>query len=166
MTLLRRHKTAVLVVAVAVAAFGASIAFARPGHHPSAMPSPPNDLPYTLVSYSTADAVSAFSAVGVRLTPRSKSAAGTTLGSRGDVLEVDVFGFPQRVKAAGFHDYLMLSGHYVRFPRTCGTALPAAERWKGNLRVVVDCTKAVGASAGWLRRAERALSRLKRSGER
>jgi hypothetical protein len=161
MTLLRAHQAAVLVVALAVAAVGAALAFARPGYHHSVIVSPPNDLPYTSVSYSTADAVSAFAAAGVRLTPRSRSVAITTLGSRGDALEVDVFGDPQRVKAAGFHDYLPLNGHYVHFPQTCGTALPDAERWKGNVRVIVHCTTATGASAAWLRRTKRALAHLR-----
>lgn len=159
MRILRVHQTAVLVIALAVAAFGAAFAFARPAYHPSVMPRP-NDLPYTSVSYSRADAVLAFAAVGVRLTPRSKSGTITTLGSRGDALEVDVFVDPQRVKAAGFHDYVPLNGHYVHFPRTCGTALPDAERWKGNVRVIVHCTSATGASAASLRRAEQALARL------
>lgn len=166
MTLLRGHQTTVLAVALVVAAFGAALAFARPGYHPSVMPSPPDDLPYSSASYSTSNAVLAFAAVGVRLTPRSKSPAVTTLGSRGDVLEVDVFGDPQRVKAAGFHDYLPLNGHYVHFPRTCGIALPDAERWEGNVRVVVHCTAATGASAAWLGRTERALARLARGGRR
>lgn len=159
MTILRVHQTAVLVVALAVGAFGAAFAFARPAYHPSLMPRP-NDLPYTSVSYSRADAIQAFAAVGVHLTPRSKSEIITTLGSRGDALEVDVFGDPQRVKAAGFHDYLPLNGHYVHFPRTCGTSLPNAERWKGNVRVIVNCTSATGASPAWLRRIEWALARL------
>jgi hypothetical protein len=160
MTLLRAHQTAALAIALAVAAFGAALAFARPGYHHSVMSSRPNDLPYSFVSYSRADAVVAFAAVGVRLTPRSKSAVITTLGSRGDALEVDVFGDPQRVKAAGFHDYLPLNGRYVHFPRTCGTALPDAERWKGNVRVIIQCTAATGGSAAWLRRTEQALARL------
>ena len=40
MTLMRAHKTAMLVIALAVAAFGAALAFARPGYHPAVMPSP------------------------------------------------------------------------------------------------------------------------------
>jgi hypothetical protein len=159
MTILRVHQTAVLVVVLGAGAFGAAFAFARPAYHLSVMPRA-NDLPYASVQYSRADAIQAFAAVGVRLTPRSKSGIITTLGSRGDALEVDVFGDPQRVKAAGFRDYLPLNGRYVHFPRTCGTALPDAERWKGNVRVIVHCTAATGASAAWLRWTERALARL------
>ena len=155
-----------LAIALVVAAFGAAFAFARPGYHASVVTSPPNDLPYSSALYSTSNAVQAFAAVGVRLTPRSKSPTVTTLGSHGDVLEVDVFGDPQRVKAAGFHDYLPLNGHFVHFPRTCGTPLPDAERWKGNVRVIVHCTAATGASAAWLGRTERALARLAHGGQR
>jgi hypothetical protein len=64
------------------------------------------------------------------------------------------------VKTAGFHDYLPLNGHYVHFPRTCRSAGGAAERWKGNVRVMIHCTAAAGASAAWLRRAQRALAGL------
>jgi len=160
MTLLRTHWAAVLVAALAVTALTAVFAVAGTGNHPSVAHARPNHLPYTVVSNSTADAILAFAAAGVRLTPRSKSATITTLGSRGDALEVDIFGDPQRVEAAGFHDYLLLNGHSVHFPRTCGTAMHYAERWKGNIRVIAHCTAARGASAAWLRRAERALARL------
>lgn len=121
---------------------------------------PPSDLPYQVVSYSQADAVSAFAAVGLRLKPKSKAGAITTLGSRGDALEVDVFGEPQQVKAAGFHDYVLSKGRYVHLPRTCSTGLVAAERWKGNLRVVVRCIGARRAGASLLGRVDRALARL------
>jgi hypothetical protein len=73
---------------------------------------------------------------------------------------VDVFGDPQKVEAAGFHDYLPSNGRYVHFPRTCGTSLADAERWRGNVRVIVSCGAAAVASAEWLRRADRALALL------
>jgi hypothetical protein len=160
MTLMRTHQIAALVVALVVAAIAATFAFALPNAHLTRTSSPPNDLPYTSVSYSASGASAAFAAVGVRLTSRSKSSAITTLGNRGDALEVDVFGDPQRVKAAGFHDYLPFNGRYVHFPRTCGAGLPDAERWAGNLRVVVHCSAATGGSITWLRLANEALARL------
>jgi len=154
---MRTRLTTVLIIVVGLAALAAAFAFARPSSTPTAA-LPPDDLPYTSVSYSRADAVVAFAAVGVRLTPRSKSVVITTLGNRGDALEVDIFGDARQVKASGFYDYLPLNGRYVHFPRTCGTAIGDAERWKGNVRVIVDCTAA--APAAWLRRAQRALARL------
>lgn len=160
MTFMRTHHTAALVIAVVAAAFTATFAFARPTYQSRAMSSPPNDLPYTSVSFTSADAVAAFAAVGLGLTPRSTSPTVKTFGDHGDSFEVDVFGNPQRVKAAGFHDYVVLNGHYVHLPRTCGTAVPKAERWKGNVRVIVTCTTAAGLPSDSLRRADRALARL------
>jgi hypothetical protein len=161
MRLFRGHLAAVLVVALAVAAFGTAFAFVRPVYRPSAVPSVPDDLPYSSVSYSARDAVSAFAAAGLRLTLRSTSPAITTLGGRGDTLEVDIFGNSQEVKAAGFHDYVPLNGHYVHLPRTCRTALPDAERWSGNVRVVVHCNAVGGAAGPLLRRSQQALASLK-----
>jgi hypothetical protein len=153
--LLRAHRTAVAGLVVAAFALGAVFAFVRPKTHPSVTASPPRDLPYRSATYSTADAIQAFAAVGVRLSPRSKSATITTLGNRGDTLEVDVFGDARRVTAAGFHDYLFVNGRYTRFPRACGTARLEAERWRGNVRVIVRCTPAAR-----LRHVERALALL------
>ena len=159
MTLLRAHQAVVAVAVLAVAALGAAFfALTRPANHQSA--TPPSDLPYTAVSYSTSDALHAFAQVGVRLSPRSKTpTVVTTVGNRGNSLEVDVFGDPQKVRASGFHDYLPSHGHYVHFPSTCGTGLPDAEIWKGNVRVVVHCG-AAAPSAAWLQRAHHALDGL------
>ena len=123
-------------------------------------PPPDNDLPYTDGSYSPREARRAFAAEGIRLTPRSRSATVTTLGNRGDVLEVDTFGDPDQVKRSGFYDDTVIDGHYARFPRTCGQGSPTAARWHGNVRVIVSCPAAGTAASAWLRRVERALARL------
>lgn len=162
MTLLRGHLTAVLAVTLAFGAFGAAFALARPTARPS-IPSAPSDLPYSTVSHSNRDAVSAFAAAGVRLIPRSKSPAVTTFGTGNDTLEVDVFGEPQQVKAAGFHDYILVDGQYVHFSRTCGHGASSAERWKGNVRVIVRCAASNSASsaAALAQQAEEGLANLK-----
>ncbi len=161
MGLLRGHLPAVAVVAAALAATAAAFAFARPEYHRT-VSEPPADhgLPYTRATYTAADARRAFAAVGVELGQRSRSAIVTTLGSAGDVLEVDAFADRERVERAGFWDYLVVDGRYVHFARDCRSSIPDAERWRGNVRVVVSCMRAGGQADAWLRRAERALAGL------
>jgi hypothetical protein len=166
--LVRGHLAVVSVVALAAAAVGAVFVFARPAYHPHVTPEPPDHgLPYTTVSYSAADAQRAFAAEGIALTPRSHGSAMTTLGNRGDILEVDAFGERAKVEASGFWDYTTdAAGGYVHFPRDCASGTPGApgsydaELWHGNIRVIVSCDTAGKAGAAWLRRARRALARL------
>jgi hypothetical protein len=161
MSLLRAHQLAIAVVAVALAAVGAVFVFARPTYHPYVIPGKlDNALPFTAVSYTAADARRAFAAEGIRLTERSKSPTSTTIGNRGDILEVDAWGDPDKVKASGFHDYIVVNGQYAHIPRVCGSGTPDAERWRGNIRVVVSCTRAGAASGAWLGRVQRALAHL------
>ena len=164
MSWLSRHLVAVAIVGVAVASMGAIFAFARPTYHPVVMPPPPSDLPYTAVTYTVADVRRAFADENLRLAPhvpRSESPGITTLWNRAFVLEVDRFGDPQQVKQSGFHDYFtIVNGRWVKAPRTCQPGATAAERWRGNVRVIVSCTRAGDASSTWLRRAEHALARL------
>jgi hypothetical protein len=93
--------------------------------------------------------------------PKSSASWVTTIGTPDDVLEVDAFGKPARVERFGAPDYITDSaGRYVHIPRDCTSGLPTAERWRGNIRVVISCTKA-GSSAGtWLSRVEHVLARL------
>jgi hypothetical protein len=158
---LRSHLLAAGIVAVAVAAAGAVLAFARPTAHPYVIPPPPDHgLPYTVVSYTAADVRRAFAAEGIRLTPRSQFPTVTTIGNRDDILEVDAFGDRKKVEQSGFWDYAVENGKYVHFPRVCGSTIPDAERWHGNVRVIVKCRAAGAASGAWLRRVDRALARL------
>jgi hypothetical protein len=116
-------------------------------------------LPYTQASFTAADARHAFGAEGVELSVRSRSVVMTTLGNPGDVLEVDAFADRRTVERSGFHDVTVSDGRRVPFARDCSSSVPA-ERWRGNIRVLVDCARARSAGPGWLLRVERALSRL------
>ncbi len=143
-----------------MAATVAVFTVARPAYREAVAMAPDDDLPYTEVVFTSADAKRAFAAENITLTSRSRSAWITTLGNRGDVLAVDTFGDPERVKQAGFHDYTLVDGRYVRFPRNCEAGSGAAALWRGNVRVTVNCIAAAGASGTWLRRAKQALARL------
>jgi hypothetical protein len=153
-----------LVIIIAVATVAAAVGFfvvARPQYHPQVMSPPPDHgLPYTVAAYTAADATRAFAREGIALTPRSHSATVTTLGNHGDILEVDAFADRELVEKSGFYDYATSGGRYVHFPRSCGTAIPDAERWRGNVRVIVSCTAAGSDAESWLRSVERALARL------
>jgi hypothetical protein len=146
---------------VGALALGGVLVFAGPTARTSALPLPPDHgLPYTRAAYSVSEVRAAFAAGGVPLAVRARSAAATTLGSRGDVLEVDTFADAGTVGRTGFWDYTVVDGRYVHFPRACGTAVPDAERWQGNVRVVLSCARAGSAARAWLRRVDRALARL------
>jgi hypothetical protein len=161
---LSRHLIAVAIVGVAVASVGAVFAFARPAYRPYVMPSAPKDLPYTAVTYTVADVRQAFAADDLHIGLNRSTAGGvgiTSFSAQSDVLEVDVFGDPQQVKDSGFSDYFtFVDGHWVKAPRTCGPGDRNAERWHGNVRVIVSCARAGSASKTWLRRVELALGRL------
>jgi hypothetical protein len=83
------------------------------------------------------------------------------LSTKNLVVEVDAFGAPEKVIASGFSDYITFSdGRWVRTPRTCGTGARLAERWRDNIRVIVNCAIAGSSSSSWLRRVSFALARL------
>ena len=161
MRLLRAYPLSGLVVVLSVAAVGAFFAFARPAYHPESPPAPPDHgLPYTKVSYTAAEAKRAFAAEGIALTLRSQQPGiVTTLGNEGDVLEVDAFGDANRVRRSGFSDYTSVNDRFVHFPHACRPGVVDAERWRGNVRVIVACAASPNPNA-WLRRAARALGRL------
>jgi len=159
--LLRGHLPAASIVVAAVAAVGVFLLVGRPTYERQVMPSPPDHgLPYTFVTYTLGDARRAFAAEGITLTRRSRSAVITTLGSRGDILEVDIFAEREKVERSGFFNYTLVNGEYAPFPSTCDAEGGSAARWRGNVRVVVSCSAAGGDAASWLRQVDRALAHL------
>ena len=120
---------------------------------------PRGGLPYSKASFTAADAKRGFAGEGIDLSVRSRSVLMTTLGNRGDVLEVDAFGDRNAVERSGFRDVTVANGRRVPFARDCSSPVPA-ERWRGNIRVLVDCARAGAAAPVWLSRVERALNRL------
>jgi hypothetical protein len=157
--LLRGHLLAVSIVVVAVMAVGLFFVVARPTYERRMQPGPPDHgLPYTVASYTAADARRAFAEEGIALTTRLRSATVTSLGN--DVLEVGAFGERAEVERTGFYNYTQVDGEYVPFPATCEGGSRVAALWRGNVRVVVSCTIAGADASRWLRRAERALARL------
>src|SRR4051794_5877287 len=161
MSLLRSHPLVVGLVAATAGAMVAVFMLARPSYEPETAPAPPdNDLPYTAVKYDVADALRAFAVQDIALVVRSRAATTTTLGNADDLLEVDVFGDPEEVKASGFYDYTVENGRYVPFAKTCSPGTSTAERWHGNVRVIVNCSAAGAAAGRWLRQVNQAFARL------
>jgi hypothetical protein len=157
----RRHTWPVAVVAAALAMFAVVMTGARPSYHASRRQPPHEQLPYSAVRYSAQDSKRAFARTGIRLVPKSSASRVTTLGTSGDLLEVDAFGEPARVERFGTPDYITDSaGNYVHIPRKCTSGLPTAERWRGNIRVVISCTKAGSSAGAWLSRVDHALAHL------
>lgn len=164
-----RHVVAVAVLGVAVAVMSGVFAFARPTYHPYVMPTPPNDgLSYTKVTYSAKDVKHAFAVSGIKLlgapanAPRpAHPAPMVDFHDQDIVVEATVFGNRKAVDASGFSDYnTFVNGRWSLAPKTCVADATNAERWRGNVRVIVSCTRAGGASDEWLRRVTLALSRL------
>jgi hypothetical protein len=145
----------------AVAAVGAAFAIARPTHRYD-MPSPPGDgLSYTKVTFTRADAIHAFAAQGIHLLRGGAQPGMKDAHSRDLVVEVTVFGDRKTVDASGFSDYYtFVNDHWSLAPKSCVAGAKNAERWRGNVRVIVSCTRAGGAPNTWLRRAALALGRL------
>jgi hypothetical protein len=164
MQLVRGHLFSVCVIAAAAVAAAGVFTFARPTYHPYVMPTPPHDLPYASATYTAADVSRAFAAVGIKLEahgPRpTRSYPITDLSNKGLTVEATAFGDPQQVKDSGFSDYTAVDGHWAHFPRACIAGATNAERWRGNIRVMISCTRAGDASSAWLRRARRALGQL------
>ena len=116
-------------------------------------------LPFAKATFTADGARRAFASEGVVLVVRSRSVVMTTLGNQGDVLEVDAFADRRTVERSGFHDVTIANDRRVPFARDCSSSVPA-ERWRGNVRVLVDCARAGAAASTWLLRIERALNRL------
>jgi hypothetical protein len=110
-------------------------------------------LPYTVARYDEGDVRRAFAAEGVTLTFRSRSDRSeiTTLGNARDVLELDVFGKPDAVRAAGFHD--------LERADDCAVEGHLAIQWRGNVRAILNCTLTRDDEA-WIARMDRALAAL------
>jgi hypothetical protein len=157
-----RHVVGVAIIGVALASVSAVFAFARPTNHPNVMPTAPKDLPYTNVTYNVADARRAFATANVPLISHVlKSQPMANLATKDLVVVVDVFGEPQKVKDSGYSRYYtFVNGHWVQAPRVCSAGAANAERWRGNVRVIVSCARAAGTAGTWLRRVDLALGRL------
>jgi hypothetical protein len=157
----RQHEWALAFVAVAASVVGLFLTVWRPRYRPSTQKLPAAPLPYSDVQFTAGDAKRAFAAVGVQLGLKSRiPGVVTTIGSRNDAFEVDVFGDPGRVNALGGSPEIIVDSHgkYVRIPRTCSSGIPDAERWRGNVRFVIRCANP--AHAQLLGTGARALANL------
>jgi hypothetical protein len=156
------------MVALALLAAAGVFTFARPKAHPFALPPQPHTpLPYTKATYSARDAERAFRAADIKLVRHTHEPVPVgnppiiDLSNSGNIVEVDVFGDPQRVAASGFSDYFIVAhGHWLKAPKTCSRGAKAAERWSGNVRAIVDCTAAGASAPAWVVRVDRALAKL------
>jgi hypothetical protein len=110
-------------------------------------------LPYSVARYDEGDVRRAFAAEGVTLAFRSRSDHSeiTTFGNQQDVLELDVFGNPDAVRASGFHDLERASD--------CAVAGHLAVHWRSNVRAILNCDL-VRDDRAWITRMNRALTAL------
>ena len=162
------HLVAVAVVAVAAVGAAGVFTFAKPAYHPYVMPPPPRTvLPYTKVVYTAHDAQRAFAAAGIRLVMHLHEPIPVgnppivDLSTADGVVEVDAFGNPAKIAASGFSDYVTFSnGHWVRTPSRCSAGAANAERWRGNIRVILSCTGVGRLAPGYVHRIDIALERL------
>lgn len=162
-----RAATLIVLLLAIVGTIGV-FTFARLKAGLGTIPPPPGEgVSYAKVVFNAADARRAFAAVGIKLIhrthePRPATAAPIVdLSTANLVLEVDAFGNPAKVAASGFSDYLTFShGHWVRTPASCTPGATAAELWRANIRVIVDCNLAGRDASSWLSRVNRALADL------
>ena len=156
----RQHALAVVIVALVAVTAGVFLTVGRPRAEASTEHAPSVAVPYSHVQFTVTAAKHAFAAVGVQLVAKSHVAGVvTTIGTGDDAFEVDVFGDPERVNAAGSPDVIINShGNYVRMPSTCTRGIPDAARWRGNVRFVVRCANA--GQAQLLKLGTRALGKL------
>ena len=140
-------------------AAASAFTFARPKAHPPALtPQPHAPLPYAKATYSARDAQRAFRSADIKLVRRTHEPVPVgdspiiDLSNSGNIVEVDVFGNPQRVAASGFSNQVI--------PKTCTHGAKAAQRWSGNVRAIVDCTAAGTSAPAWVARVDRALAKL------
>jgi hypothetical protein len=157
---IRHHALAVAIVALVAVAAGVFLFVGHARSQASTERAPTVPVPYSHVEFTVSDANRAFAAVGVRLVAKSHvPGVGTTIGTRDDALEVDVFGDPARVNASGSPDLITdAHGKYVRMPSTCTPGIPDAARWRGNVRFVIRCANA--GHAQLLTLGTRALAKL------
>jgi hypothetical protein len=138
----RQHAWAVAVVALGVTVVSLFLTAWRPRYRPSTQKLPSVPLSYSRVQFTAGDAKRAFAAVGVRLVPKSRvPGVITTIGTRHDEFEVDIFGDPMRVNGLGGSPDVITNSHgkYVRIPSTCTPGISDAERWRANVRFVISC---------------------------
>ncbi|HEV7215527.1 MAG TPA: hypothetical protein VGP33_10420 [Chloroflexota bacterium] len=103
----------------------------------------------------------AFASQGIHLVLGATQPGMEGANSTDLALEVTAFGDRKTVDASGFSDYYTFSnGQWSLAPKSCGAGAKNAERWRGNVRVIVSCTLAGGTSSARLRQASLALSRL------
>jgi hypothetical protein len=136
---MRQHVWAFVLVALAASVAGL---FLTVRSRPVTENLPAAPLPYGKVQFAANDAKRAFASVGVRLLPKSRvPGVVTTIGTRSNSFEVDVFGTPGRVNAVGGSPEIITDSHgdYVRIPGTCTSGIPDAERWRGNVRFIIRC---------------------------
>jgi hypothetical protein len=108
--------------------------------------------PYAAVVHDTAETRRVFALEGIVLEPKSRAPGiVATFGDRNDILEVDVFGDPQKVRETGFRD--------VGYKRHCAGGNGKALRWKNNVRAIVNCDLTRQAAL-WVSRVERAFGHL------
>jgi hypothetical protein len=161
---LRLHPLSIAAVSLGVVAVVGVFTFARPTSHPAVLPPPPGaGLPYTHVTFTARDAQRAFADVGMTLVrhENGRTPPIADMSTKDDVVSVDTFGDARKVAASGFSDYLVFAnGHWAHAPRTCVPGAVDAERWRGNVRVIVRCTRAGSDASHLLRLAARALARL------
>ena len=158
---IRHYIWALALVALAASVAGLLLTVWRPRYQPSTQKVPTTPLPYSTVQFTATDAKRAFAAVRVQLAAKSRvPGVVTTLGSRNDAFEVDVFGDPARVNALGGSPEIIVDSHgnYRRIPRTCTSGIADAERWRGNVRFLIRCANP--AHAQLLTTGARALAQL------
>ncbi|MGH3009861.1 MAG: hypothetical protein ACRDLM_10730 [Gaiellaceae bacterium] len=159
---------ALVILLLAIVGTVGVFTFARPRPGPSTIPPPPGvGISYTKVAFNAADARRAFAAVGINLIQHThepqpaKAAPIVDLSTANVIVEVGAFGNPAKVAAYGFSDYLTFShGHWLRTPTSCTGGTTAAERWRANIRVIVNCSLAGSNATAWLARVNRALAHL------
>jgi hypothetical protein len=157
----RQHAWALAVVAFAAVMVGLFLTVWHPRYEPSTQKPPSAPFPYSHVQFTTSDAKRAFAAVGVRLLAKSRvPGVVTTIGTRHDEFEVDIFGDPRKVTGLGGSPDITTDSHgkYVRIPSTCAPGIPTAERWRMNVRFVIRCANT--AHAHLLSVGARALANL------
>jgi hypothetical protein len=158
---IRQYVWAFALIALAASVAGLFLTVWRPRYRPSTQKLPAAPLPYSHVQFTAKDAMRAFAALGVKLIPKSRVPdVVTTIGSANAAFEVDVFGDSSQVNALGGSPEIIVDSHgnYVRIPSTCNSGIPDAERWRGNVRVVIRCANP--AHAQLLNTGARALANL------
>jgi hypothetical protein len=156
----RQHALAVAIVALVATAAALFLTVERSRSQAPTAHAPSFPVPNSHVQFTVSDAKHAFAAVGVQLVAKSRvPGVVTTISTRDNAFEVDVFGDPARVNASGSPDLMTnTQGKYIRIPSTCTSGIPDAARWRGNVRFVIRCANS--AHTRLLALGSRALARL------